>query len=375
MRDLLTHVAGWEGDLFLDTGDGDDALARYVREMAKLEQVAPFGAFYSYNNSFFALAGRLVEVVTGRSYEAAWREMLVEPLGLKQTFLRPQDIMTRRFASGHRTTPRGPELALPWALSRAERPMGGVVMSVRDLLRYGAFHLGDGTAPGGARILKLETLARMKEPVLVKQGTEDEMALSWHLTHEGGILQVSHGGATVGRSPSCSRSGAPACGRDPDELGRRPPGHARRKPRRVQGVPGRDDHHPKARPAEPGELEALVGLYSRPYADLEVTQKDGRLLVTYRAKAGFRTDGRPVPAPGPPDAYAFYRRVADRARRSVERHPRRGIAPARRLRGLNSPGEDLPPSRRTRFRPRQRADQEVTDTPRDSRRLAGLRLG
>lgn len=37
LRDLLTHVAGFEGDLFLDTGDGDDALGRYVREIVQVE--------------------------------------------------------------------------------------------------------------------------------------------------------------------------------------------------------------------------------------------------------------------------------------------------------------------------------------------------
>jgi len=43
-RHLLTHTAGWVGDYFSDTGRGDDALARYVAEMAELEQLTPLGA-------------------------------------------------------------------------------------------------------------------------------------------------------------------------------------------------------------------------------------------------------------------------------------------------------------------------------------------
>src|SRR5262245_10537280 len=31
MRHLLTHTGGWQGDFFPDTGNCDDALARYVR--------------------------------------------------------------------------------------------------------------------------------------------------------------------------------------------------------------------------------------------------------------------------------------------------------------------------------------------------------
>src|SRR5947207_4616483 len=40
---LFNHTAGWQGDFFEDTGQGDDALATYVEKMATLEQVYPLG--------------------------------------------------------------------------------------------------------------------------------------------------------------------------------------------------------------------------------------------------------------------------------------------------------------------------------------------
>jgi CubicO group peptidase (beta-lactamase class C family) len=39
--DLLTHMGGWEGDVFDDTGEGADAVARYVANLKNVEQVAP----------------------------------------------------------------------------------------------------------------------------------------------------------------------------------------------------------------------------------------------------------------------------------------------------------------------------------------------
>src|SRR5215207_7863719 len=39
VRHLMTHTSGWEGDLFLDTGNGDDAVAKYVATMAEQEQL------------------------------------------------------------------------------------------------------------------------------------------------------------------------------------------------------------------------------------------------------------------------------------------------------------------------------------------------
>src|SRR5215469_16126401 len=43
MRHLLTHVGGWDGDYFEDTGNGDDALDRYVRLLADLPQLTRLG--------------------------------------------------------------------------------------------------------------------------------------------------------------------------------------------------------------------------------------------------------------------------------------------------------------------------------------------
>ncbi|MCU1603367.1 MAG: beta-lactamase, partial [Frankiales bacterium] len=48
---LLNHTAGWMGDVFEDTGDGDDALEKYVAYMATLPQVSPLGSAPSYNNA------------------------------------------------------------------------------------------------------------------------------------------------------------------------------------------------------------------------------------------------------------------------------------------------------------------------------------
>ena len=78
---LFNHTAGWSGDLLDNTGDGDDALALYVAKMADLEQVTPLGSTVSYNNASLSLAGRIIEKVTGQTYEQAIKELVFEPLG------------------------------------------------------------------------------------------------------------------------------------------------------------------------------------------------------------------------------------------------------------------------------------------------------
>jgi CubicO group peptidase (beta-lactamase class C family) len=198
---LLNHTAGWDGDFFEDTGSGDDALARYVERMADLEQVTPLGAVPSYNNAAVCLAGHVIERVTGQPFERAIKDLVFEPLGLEQSFFFPSEVMTRRFTVGHEEGPDG-SLAVvrPWAEPRSASPAGGsIACSVRDQIRWARFHLGDGTAADGTRVLSDELLKRMQEPTVDAGGAlGDHIGISWILRDIEGVRLVQHGGDGAG---------------------------------------------------------------------------------------------------------------------------------------------------------------------------------
>jgi CubicO group peptidase (beta-lactamase class C family) len=168
LRHLVTHTVGWQDPGFLETGDGDDALARFVASMVDLSQIAPLGEYFSYNNGAVCLAGRVIEAVTGQTYEAAVTELVLTPLGLTQSSFFPEEIMTEAFAVGHGAPPDDPNgepvVLAPWALPRSANPAGGLIASLSDELRYARFHLGDGTA-NGTRVLRAESLRRMQMPL------------------------------------------------------------------------------------------------------------------------------------------------------------------------------------------------------------------
>jgi CubicO group peptidase (beta-lactamase class C family) len=206
LRHLVTHTAGWFGDDFTETGDGDDALARYVAEMADLPQIAPLGKHFSYNNAALCLAGRVVEVVTGQTFEAAIRALVLEPLGLEETFFFPEEIMTKAFAVGHGAPEddptAGPVVLEPWGDARALNAAGGEVSSVADQLRYARFHLGDGTT-NGARVLSNASMRRMQTPMgpggSLADVILDGVGVTWLLSNLGGTRIVSHGGSSIGQ--------------------------------------------------------------------------------------------------------------------------------------------------------------------------------
>ncbi len=199
---LLNHTAGLDTRMIVDTGDGDDALARYVAEMAELEQIAPVGARASYSQAGYNLAGRIVEKVTGLTYERAVASLVFEPLGLSNSFFARDDVMTRRFAVGHNRAEDGTlAIARLWRRSRGDNPGGGIASSVADQLRWARFHLGDGRAERGVRVLPAEQLHRMKESTATLRGSNlgDAIGIGWFLRDVDGVRTVGHGGSANGQ--------------------------------------------------------------------------------------------------------------------------------------------------------------------------------
>ena len=199
---LLNHTAGLDWDLMVDTGEGDDALASFVAKLAELELIAPPGARASYSQAGYSLLGRIMEMITGLTYERAVASLVFEPLGLSHSFFAPEDVMTRRFAVGHNPGEDGTlSVARLWRGPRFRNPGAGIASSVADLLRWARFHLGDGRADSGERVLPAEMLHRMKEPTVALQGSSlgDALGIGWFLRDVDGVRTVGHAGSANGQ--------------------------------------------------------------------------------------------------------------------------------------------------------------------------------
>ncbi|HET9912699.1 MAG TPA: serine hydrolase domain-containing protein [Anaerolineales bacterium] len=195
VRHLLTHMGGWVGDYFNDFGNGDDALDRMVKDIAKLPQVQPLGMIWSYNNTGFNVAARIIEIVTKKPYEQAAQEMLFDPLGLNMSFFYPSDILlTHRFVVGHQKVGDHVQVARPWAIGRAGNGVGGVVSTVRDLLKYARFHMGNGKK----NVISGRSLRAMRLPQ-ADAGPRGLMGITWFIRKVGDLTIYAHGGATNGQ--------------------------------------------------------------------------------------------------------------------------------------------------------------------------------
>jgi CubicO group peptidase (beta-lactamase class C family) len=205
-RQLLNHTAGFEGDIFTDTGPGDDCVAKFVDTLHDLPQLFVPGEQFSYNNAGYCVLGRLVEVVRELSYDECLRRHLITPLGLTHVAPSPYEAILHRVAVGHLELEPGAgyQPAPVWALARSNAPAGAMLaMRPRDLLAFARMHLEDGRAADGTQVLAAGTAARMRERE-VDLPDIGVMGTSWGLGFErfdtpAGTL-TGHDGSTIGQS-------------------------------------------------------------------------------------------------------------------------------------------------------------------------------
>jgi CubicO group peptidase (beta-lactamase class C family) len=187
VRHLLTHTSGIDGDFFRDTGRGDDCLERYAAACRELCLIHPVGATPSYCNSGFVIAGRIIERLTGTSWDTALRQRLLEPLGVDRTVTLPEQTLRFRAAMGHEGEP--PTLVSQWGLPRSIGPAGGIWATASDVIAFARLHLDE------------ERLAAMRVPQLALPDGWSTMhrGLGWILYGWDGREVFGHDGGTIGQ--------------------------------------------------------------------------------------------------------------------------------------------------------------------------------
>ena len=308
IRHLLTHTSGWVGDWFPeDLGHGRDAVAKYVETMAETPQLTPLGKVLSYNNAGFNVAGRILEVVTGKTFTDLIKEKLFTPLEMNHTYLLPWELMTYRFAVGHRVDNNVPKPAQPWSIGLASGPAGGIVTCVKDMLNYARFQMGDGVY-NGRRILGSESLKALHTPQVWYTPYNGVAHTFWVDKHRA-AQTLGHGGSTVGQISlltlvpehdfgilfvTNSSSGS----------------QVTQKVTNLALSEYLSLETPKLTPVKTPErkLRELVGKYKAALTSAEVTMSEGKLYISQRSLGGFPTRDVPPasPEPSPPVRYEFY---------------------------------------------------------------------
>ena len=303
VRQLLTHMGGWVGDYFNDFGNGDDALDKMVRDIARLPQIQPLGTIWSYNNTGFNIASRILEIVTEKPYEQAMQEMLLDPLDLDMTFFYPSDILfTHRFVVGHQTVKGKVEVARPWAIGRAGNGVGGVVSTVKDLLKYARFHM----STGKKNVITGKSLKAMRVPQ-ADAGARGMMGITWFIREIGNVTAYAHGGATNGQQAYFffipGEDFACVILTNSDDGGSLTAGVFSKV---MELYFQAKAELPKPIKSSAAELKEYVGRYKIGTEAFDLKVKDGYLIYHHIPLGGFPMPDTPPGPAMPPMRFAFY---------------------------------------------------------------------
>ncbi|MEV0389338.1 serine hydrolase domain-containing protein [Nonomuraea sp. NPDC050643] len=188
-----------------DSGRGDDCLAAYVQAARDVPLDLPPDTALSYGSLGYVVLGRVIEVLTGTTWDQALQDRLFTPLGLHHSMTLPEQALRHRVAMSHLGEPgHDPEPAPAWDLMpRSAGPYGRVIISAGDLARFARTHLDGGLTPDGTRLLSTTATTAMqrREIDVPDQWTvsADGWSLGWTLYDWNGIAGYGHDGAAIGR--------------------------------------------------------------------------------------------------------------------------------------------------------------------------------
>jgi len=205
LRNIMTHTAGFEDGAvgYLFAGKVEDLLplGKWVAAHEPTRVRPPTtdfsdGTGASYSNWATALAGHIVEVVSGQSFDDYVAQHIFQPLGMECSIFGeplPESFASRM--SGGYTFEAGAFKLHGFEFIHAAGLVGLLLSTVSDMARFMLAHLQDGTL-GDAHILKAETAQLMHSRVMSPDPALNGHALGFYETYINGHRIIGHGGDT-----------------------------------------------------------------------------------------------------------------------------------------------------------------------------------
>lgn len=202
VRQLVNHTNGLDADVLMPDTCGDAAVSVYIEALRQCGVLFPAGSFLHYTNPGMSVAGRIIEVLSGKSYNRALEEEIFAPIGMVHSCTSAKQAIRHRIALG----------SLPDAATGTARPAqmfmlpesgaaagATPIVTIEDLLSFGQTLLAQGLAPNGNRVLSRELADLMTTPSFdLQTPNAPPIGLGWWLTPIAGTTTWWHGGGSPG---------------------------------------------------------------------------------------------------------------------------------------------------------------------------------
>ncbi len=197
MSHLLTHTPGFEdqgADLFVLAAEKVISLEEYLKKNIPA-RVFPEGEVMAYSNYGAALAGYIVEKVSGLSFNEYVERNIFEPLGMENSSFRqplPEEL-AMRMSEGYKFS-NGQYYQGSFEYITA-LPAGSMSSTAKDMAMFMIAHLQDGQY-NGVRILEKKTVQIMHDTQFSYHPELDGMTYGFIEQTINGKRIISHGGNT-----------------------------------------------------------------------------------------------------------------------------------------------------------------------------------
>jgi CubicO group peptidase (beta-lactamase class C family) len=220
VRDLLVHRSG----LGLGAGDllfvprSDLSRADIVERIAHIPPETSFRSDYAYDNVLYIVAGRLIERLSGMSWEDFMLRRVLAPAGMRRATVDNDARGDLRLHAHPHARLDGPirglgtmeRLAADVVVPQVAAPAGGLAVSANDMARWIRLQLAHGDLPGEARLFSEAASREMWRPAVLMpsgglpapldstQPLFNTYALGWNVRDYHGERVVMHGGGVFG---------------------------------------------------------------------------------------------------------------------------------------------------------------------------------
>lgn len=192
---LINHSAGFDelrGRVVYDSTQSIP-LSEFLKE--RLVPLREPGLISSYSSYGIALAGLMVEEVTGMGLEAYMQKHIWEPLEMKNTSMKLTEAIEEQVSWGYEYR-NGINVPMPWEYYHTY-PASDINSTVADMGNYLLMHLNNGTFKEKT-VLSTESAYKMKHPSLRVHPKVEAFAYGFYEEDAQGFRTISHGGDMLG---------------------------------------------------------------------------------------------------------------------------------------------------------------------------------
>ncbi len=195
LKHILTHTPGFEEQIkdLLKTDAASPDLGEHLKTHIPA-RIFPPGTTPAYSNYGTALAGYIVERISGRPFNDYVDENIFKPLGMERsTFAQPlPPALADGMSNGYKLASDKP---MPFEVITVF-PAGSLSSTAGDMAKFMIAHLQEGQF-GDGRILKPATTRKMHTRLFALDDAANAMAYGFYEESRNGQRIIGHGGDTV----------------------------------------------------------------------------------------------------------------------------------------------------------------------------------